>query len=343
MKALILFTLVALISCNGEVYFDATILKCAEDKIKIGEDVCVISQDVEDGRKTYTISYIKKKCGKNQGCSATNFDKYDRKSGTYYSIYTCQLRFKLLNIGKKCNYNAECYSGFCKNGKCAAYDDGTCNTDENCEPDKYCDYVTEKCVDYIKEGEDCSGSFSLCQPGFLCDDYGTKTCKKYYSLGTGDDCYIDYQCKSNICYNDKCVEIESVDDKCLVTFNDGTNKKIVSNQTTTANNGELTCNYAMGYKDLIANLIKRYNKVKLNKILENRNCGYSDDLCDKKYSQLNYVNFFYPLLLHQGIIKENGERNKDKKCEYDFWISTISSSYINVCFEFVFVLLSLLF
>ena len=95
---------------------------------------------------------------------------------------------------------------------------------------------------------------------------------------------------------------------------------------------------------MVDELVKRYNKIKLDKILEKEDCDYSSYLCDKKYAELYNVHSSYDTLKYLGLIKDNGEKNKDKKCEYEFWRTiTVSSSYVNVCFGFILVLLSLLF
>ena len=103
------------------------------------------------------------------------------------------------------------------------------------------------------------------------------------------------------------------------------------------------CLYSTGKKELVNELVKRYNEIKLNKPLEKEACDYEKYFCDKKYAELKEVYDNYDTLKYIDLIKDNGKKNKNKKCEYEFWKSTISSSYVNVCFGFIFALLGLLF
>ena len=109
------------------------------------------------------------------------------------------------------------------------------------------------------------------------------------------------------------------------------------------------CVWKNGIKELISDVVERYNKINLNKLLEKESCDYETQaefgtqlLCDKKYGELKMLYFDYEYLLFHGIIKANGK--KEKKCEYEFWKSvTVSSSYISICLGFAFSLLGLLF
>ena len=357
MKSLLIFALVVLISCDDDQPpIDDAPVKCPDNKVKIGEDVCAIVA-YDSSSKSY-FTYVKKKsCGKNKACikKKENYNKDNKQNDI---IYTCQKKLNLLKIGKKCNYNAECYTGSCSGGKCTVYGDETCYGDENCGPDKYCDDDnggTNKCVAYVGEGVSCKNG-EKCAPGYSCDSLATEPkCKKYYTLEVGDDSENEELCKSFAVYNNKCIEVVEVNSKdCSLKYKDKDGKE----QTVTADesnknilgdydNGELEkCRYGYRPQKLKDDIIKRYGKIKLNKLTEKKkeNCAYGGDgLCDQKYSELITVNDAYDLLLEQGLIKENGEKNKDKKCEYEFFKSMISSSYVSVCFGFVLALLGLLF
>ena len=370
MKTIIIFVLVVLISYSQSVRsIDYNILyQCPDDKIKIGEDVCAIETSEGCSKDIYYKVYIKKKsCGKNKKCSSGGsvFNiKTDSTCGTTNSyagsttdsIYTCRKKLKLLKIDKKCNYNAECSTGYCNNHKCAAYgDDVKCRTYENnCAPGKYCkedssSSSTGTCTSYLGEGNVCSSTTADCAPGLSCfypSGESTGTCKKYFSVDKGEYASSVEFCKSIYLVGTKCAEIISVNDNtCTITYNDGgsdTEDKNTNNVLTTLSDGTNVCKYKAGVKDLLTDIVKRYNKIKLNKVLEKENCDYDGYLCDKKYAELISVYNDYGKLLHHGIIKENGK--KDKKCEYEFWRTvSVSSSYIKICLGFAFTLLSLLF
>ena len=368
MKAIITLALVVLILYSTQDRIPPLSLRnsfeCPDDKIKLGDDVCAITSSQHGSANTDYITYIKKKsCGKNKWCveAAENYNK-DTDTNVVTNgdsddiIFNCQKRVKLLKIDKKCNYNAECYTGFCNNNhKCAAYGDAECKYDRNCGPDKFCDFSsgTGKCTAFIQESKDCSKSYGGCAPGLGCNikDSTTYTCQKYFSLEKGVDTNNQIFCKSGYTIGNTCVEIVGVDNDCKLTYNDGTDHEIPYGVT---RDGNKYCYIKSGFKDLVSDIIKRYNKIKLDKILDKENCdyGYEDDdsspsfhyLCDKKFAELYSLYSDYTALLYRGFIKENGEKNKDKKCEYEFWRSvTVSSSYVNVYLGFAFALLGLLF
>ena len=353
MKALIIFALIALISCDSdepEIDYDVS-FECPDDKkIKIGEDVCAIASSQSATSPIEAIVYIKKKCGKNKGCFERD-DKYNKVADDDDIIFTCQKKIKYLKIGKKCNYHAECYTGFCNNGKCAVYDENECDDDENCGPGKYC--YNEKCSDYVKAEGTCDGNELKCAHGYGCyyakDSTSTGVCKKYFSLEKATYSTNPFFCSSFfVSSNRKYADIVSVDADCSVKYNDGnedTMKSDTYSNLYVSVNDKKYCLYSSGGREFLGELKKRYNKIKLDKVLEKEYCDYGADkaLCDKKFAELWAVYKNYGNLLYHGLIKENGEKNKDKKCEYEFWKSTISSSYVNACFGFAFALLGLLF
>ena len=363
MKALIIFALIALISYSYQSIDDSINYSCPNDKkIKIGEDVCAIfTKDITDSK---SIFYIKKKsCGKKKSCNAYGNPTYDEKTGLFYVILTCQKKLKLLKIDKKCNYNSECNTGYCNNGKCATFEN--CYSNSMCGPSKYCKGFNKytntagTCTDYVKENE--VVDTGTCAPGlgkFYDSDSKNYICKKYFSLDKkAINAYNqDIFCKSYFSYDGKCAELIKVDtpeNYCSITYDNGDGEKVITGSASSGEDflyqmidGDSTphCLYSTGKKELVNELVKRYNKIKLDKILEKEDCDYgSNNLCDKKYAELNNVYNYYGILKYLNLIKDNGEKNKDKKCEYEFWRSTISSSYVNVCFGFVFALLGLLF
>ena len=370
MKTLIIFSFVVLISfSNSQSLSSTTNFKCPDDKIKIGNDVCAIESSKDGTTDVPNVVYVKKKsCGKNKYCDL----EYDGSSSSYYNrdtkqeiitaggsrydiIYTCQKKVKLLKIKKKCNYHAECKTGFCNGGKCAAYGDLDCHGDsDSCGPGKFCKQTgtsgtyTYECTDYVKEGGSCLNN-AICAPGLewlFSSDQTTCTCTKLFSLENGKETRGDYFCKSAYSIGGKCAEIVSVDgETCEVTYNDGNNKGTDKTNNIEYKSDTTTkkyCKIKNGIKEVISDLVERYNKIKFDKLLEKEDCDYAGYYCDKKFAELFAVYSSYGKLLYHGIIKENGK--KDKKCEYEFWRTvSVSSSYINICLGFAFALLSLLF
>ena len=367
MKILIIIALITLISYSQSID-EYTTFSCPDKKVKIGEDVCTVIEyvnDENDNTKYYTNYYIKKKsCGKNKECNSKGY-KYNKVTKKTDELYTCQKKLRFLKIKKKCNYNAECYTGYCNNGKCATLDECTSNNEFVCGPGKYCKFSTASsntgtCTAYSKEGVEVDINYEECAPGLFSyydSDKSKSYCKKYFSLDKGVDVssygydYHDYQkyCSTYQTYGGKCVEITEVDSSCSIKYDDGkTTIPVTADDSNTNNlyqiiNGKRRCLYSTAKKELKDEVVKRYNKIKLDKLLEKENCDYEDYLCDKKYAELESVYENYENLLYYGLIKDNGDKNKDKKCEYEFWRSFVSSSYVNICFGFFFTLLGLLF
>ena len=197
MKTLIIFSFVVLIAFSNSqpTLDDDTNFKCPDDKIKIGNDVCAIKSSKDGTTDIPNVVYVKKKsCGKNKKCKdySTYYNKDTKDDiaivGSHSdTIYTCQRELKLLKIKKKCNYHAECNTGFCNNGKCAAYGDIDCHSsgssgNSRCGPGRYCKQTatsTYKCTDYAKENGNCLTA--SCAPGLWqlwSTDGSSCTCKK---------------------------------------------------------------------------------------------------------------------------------------------------------------------
>ena len=358
MKRLFILALITLISSimSQSKFSTSYTYKCPDKKVKIGEDVCMI-QSSQEGTTTspYVVNIKKKSCGKNKKCKqkTSNYNKDVTLSNKYDDIYTCQKTLKLLKIKKKCNYNAECNTGFCSNGKCAAYGSETCTKDENCGPGKYCDFsltTAAKCTDYVNENEDCDSASKQCAPGLVCNYLSSSDhkCKKLYSIATGQKAADKSLCQSNfIGSNSKCADITKVDTDCSVEYNDGSNGKLDASTDytlyTSSTDGK-KCLYSTKRQELLSDIKKRYDKIKLDKVLEKENCDYETYYCDKKYGELIEVYNNYETLLNQQLIKDDGKKNGDKKCEYEYWRSvTVSSSYVSACLGLAFALLGLLF
>ena len=352
MKVLIIFALAVLISCD-DVDIDETTISCPDKKIKMGGDVCAITVVGADSTAT-SYTYVKKKsCGKNQACKKID-DNYNKESKQEDYIYSCVKKASFLKIDDKCNYHAECYTGYCNGGKCAAFGDSdTCSKDRNCGPGKYCDDNKNKCAAYVAEGGSCKNG-EKCAPGYGCDKTEQK-CIKYLTLEVGDKSNSNELCKSLAAYNDYCIEVVEVDSKdCSLKYKDKDGKEQTvksdsSNQDLLGDydNGKFEeCYYGYRPQKLKDEIIERFGKIKLDKLTDKKkeNCDYGiDHFCDQKFTELWTVYENYDYLLKIGLINENGEKSKDKKCEYEFFISMSSSSYVNIWYGIAFALLGLLF
>ena len=370
MKALILTALLTFISCDitDTVYtIYSTTYKCPDEKLKLKDDLCAIYVDDTDSSSSNTkntnVLYIKKKCGKNKHCIEHSYSQYNYYDSNKYEdveYYTCvKTKLSKLKVKKKCSLNSECLTGICKGNKCSTQD--TCYRDKHCGKGKYCDGSTSSsagtCKDKSKEGQTCDSS-DHCINGLKCyfkdSTASTGKCTKLFSLEVGTKNVYDSElCKTGIISKDvnlACVTFSSYDsdnDKVLCK-DDGDNQvecqisNVYKNYFTDQSNKNVAI-YSKGKFDLLGDIIERYNKIKLDKLNDKEEAyDYYSYYGDKKFAELKAVFDDYAYLLNQGLIKENGKKNGDKKCEYEFWKSTVSSSYINVCLGFALVLLSLL-
>ena len=370
MKALILIALLSLIYCEINVnVIDSVTFKCPDEKLKLKDDLCAIYlQDHEldasgNDNANPVVLYIKKKCGKNQHCieydSVLYSKYYEPKKYEDFSYFTCQKsKLKKLKLNKKCSLNSECLTGICKNNKCSTLD--PCLENENCGKGKYCykSGSTNTCKSYLNEGETCSitSSSDKCSNGLECysDDSTATTgkCTKLFSLDVdAKNVQNSELCKTGIVSDSNiCVTFYKYDsDTSKVLCKDGNNKEVecyiteIDDDTFTDKNGDSVTIYSQGKFDLLGDIIERYNKIKLNKLNEKEEAyDYAGYYGDKKFAELKAVFDNYAPLLDQGLIKANGKKNGDNKCEYEFWKSTISSSYINACLGFALAVLSLL-
>ena len=317
------------------------------------------------GGSTITVN-IKKKCGKNEKCKAISerVDSKDLKySGTNDEdltvtkkeehIFKCiNYKVNLLKENKKCSFGGECLTGYCSGGKCKTLD--KCTDDENCGKGKYCytGGTTPTCKSRLSGPGTCDANNSekCCGEGlsYIYDSTEKKyKCIKYFSLSVGDTCDDSEQCKSGICSSSQCVSyVETDSTTCDVTCKDSADKKFTCLGGSFTNKDEKeVCLYPKEKFDLLGDMIDRYNKIKLDKLNKKEDYAYipySQYFGDKKYAEKKAVYDNYAYLKDQGLIKSDGKRNGDKKCEYEFWKSTISSSYVHVYLGFALALLGLL-
>ena len=366
MKALFLFAFVSLVSCDisDTLPSISTVnYKCPDDKIHLKHDVCAIQEyDNSDN-----ILYIKKKCGKNKKCLLSDSTTISRtnKNVIYYQCQTSKLG--LLKTGKKCSLDSECITNYCKDKKCSTLEE--CIDMTHCGKGKYCykpnQSSTGTCKNYISEGGECD-SENWCGNGLDCHYTNSKgKCTKLYSLDVGTkNVYNSELCKTGIISSDgnkECVTFSSAsivhDDTenkdycqavCKNSNNNDVNCEIIEDYINyddvfTNTDGKVSCTYSKGKFDLVEKMKKRYDKIKLSKLLKKEiDYDYYSFYGDKKYAELKSVYDNYNLLLDRNFIKENGKKNGDKKCEYEFWKSTISSSFVNIYIGFILSLLGIL-
>ena len=107
-------------------------LKCADDlKIK----ACYLPNTDTSGVRT---TYVKS-CSKGKFCRETRFNDGDDDISHSQNIGICVKTIKLGNEGDKCEADAECKWGPCKDSKCTAKKDGdSCSDDDECYGISYC-------------------------------------------------------------------------------------------------------------------------------------------------------------------------------------------------------------
>ena len=261
---------------------------------------------------------------------------------------------KLLKVDKKCAFGSECLTGYCKSGKCATLD--PCKSDENCGKGKFCYWdptsssSTGTCKSLRTSAGECEvKDENCCANGLkLSTVTGKYRCEKYFSLDLDADCDSDEICKSGICYNNKCAAFSKYDttDACSVVCKNKAGTDLpgfcISGYYYNTN-GEKVCMYNSKKSSVLEDIIDRYDKVKIDKLNDKEEVyDYYEAFGDKKLAELWNVYANYEALLDQKLIKDDGKRDGDKKCEYEFWKSTISSSYVTTCIGFALALLGLL-
>lgn len=318
---------------NEHAIFD----KCGKGKkCNLEEETC--EKDSNSGKREYD-----KSCNYNKDC-LSNLCKNNKCS--------------LLGEGDVCidsldNYIA-CKAGFA----CVFVYDSNGITGKN------------KCVKLIKEGVEPKDN-EACMPGLEKDKDGK--CKKYGSIDVGAEVVgNDLLCKSGLSGSNKdgnkrvCITLES-DPTCN---NDGEiTSEIKSNEeqiiypkdspsehcvriTDSSGNDKY---YFEGYTKLQHKLyeefLKDYNELDLDKINLDDNyaspgsntgigalIGKLEWKTRKKYYLYKYAN----ILKAAGIIDSEGEVVKDKKCEYDFLLKNLNSSFIKLNTIFI-AMIALLF
>lgn len=335
--------LVLSISLFSETKTDS-IYKCDDTKPKV--DVCVMYDRKEKSSESRYV--IKKNCGKNKICDVGN-------------IGVCVDKVKLKKMEKGCNYDLDCASKYCNNGKCAAVDsEGDCSY-------KYCNHesacsISGKCQKLAKENDKCIDNTIRCKFGLKCDNLGeeeegraTGKCVKIGSLDNGKKSNEPTLCKSGLIYDGKCVSVET-DGKCDdygvckdlkltgATY-DGYSycKSFTYGDKTTK-----VCELNKAKQNLWKKYIDEFNDVKLDKINDDKNSLYDSNSKFKytfgKFKLYKWDTMYYNSeeLIARGIIGDDGEVKDDADCELDFFLNINSSNGIKFSY-FLFALLVGLF
>ena len=360
------------------------VYKCPDTKLKM-EDICAIgSTPADNNENEIYYLYIKDKCSKDKVCTYIEQEpfysvnkrrrKFDLNGNPedYYEdyYYTCQKNIDLsyLKIDQKCSIDAECYTGYCKNGKCSTLD--VCLDDEQCKPEQYCalkvdgEKTSGKCENLKKKGDSCTQE-DKCQRGLICDyDYSTSPlkgkCQKYFTKSVGDKVSDPNLCKSGYAKFDNvnlayiCLEFDSAaeckddgsgDYYCEITSKDKDGKQQKDLEYCPQSNKDPKkhlCPKGKTYFKVQKKAIEQYDKIDLEKFNEKEIKSFEDYFGDKKYAEYASILENFAELYDQKIIDDEGEMNKDFKCEYNFLLKQLSSNSIKVCFVFIIGLLGLL-
>jgi len=321
-----------------DVYDDDFIFeaKCEDKKSKTGS--CYYS--VSDSKKESNEYAIFDKCGKGKYCDEGReiCIKYPEK----------------IKNGKSCNYDDDCLSGSCINNKCGAAKEGEKCESITCEAGLTCHYDSngvKKCVKPAKEGE--KPEYTNCIPGLLIGDDGK--CAKYGILDDGSELKTrnTLLCKSGFAHFDKngkfiCDSI-SVDPKCEKrnvlktkgTWKEGT--EIDANSgciSETDYNGVEKVYYSFSklQSTLYGEFLDAYKDLDLDKI----NSEEGSNWLSGKVKEKKFLYEKAPALEAAGIINSEGKVVDDKKCEYEFMIKHLHSSFIKLK-AIILVMISLLF
>lgn len=329
--------------------------KCEDKKTKTNACIYTIKNEDEDqntyGPKEYALF---NKCGKGKKCDLSkqicwNHDEsYDKRKD-----------------GKSCNYDMDCESNSCVSNKCALASEHEvcenkygeeirckagliCTNDDDKPDDK------KKCYKLAKENED--GTKYGCWIGLGIND---KICKKYGTLEDGEkvtSCSgnINLLCKSGYC-KEKKDEIGKYICASLTTEPTCSNRGALSSKGEWSDKDEIAANeniinygckaatdysgtikfyyrYSQLQSKLYEKFLEDYKDLDLEKInSDDKYAGITrleDSLEWKTYKKwLLYKNA--PELYAAGLIDAEGERNDDKKCEYDFILKNeLNSSFI---------------
>ena len=308
------------------IYDDEFILeaKCEDNKSKTGACYYYIS----DSKKESNEYAIFDKCGKGKYCNNDGI---------------CIKNPQQIKNGKSCNYNEDCLSGSCINKKCVVAKEGEkCEESINCEAGLIC-YTdsndVSKCVKPAKEGE--KPEKTRCMSGLVKDNDGK--CAKYGILDDGTELKSGNTllCKSGLAHYDKnykfiCDSIDSEPKyekknvlKTKGQWKDGS--EIGNNNDCLSEldyNGveKVYYRYSKLQSTLYGEFLEAYKDLDLDKLNSEEGSNWlSGDVKEKKY-----LDEKAPALEAAGIINSAGKVVDDKKCEYEFMVKHLHSSFIKL-------------
>lgn len=328
-KSMILLLFLELI-ISGKSDFDIDIdtdfifkAKCEDNKAKTGQ--CLYS--IHDTKKDSYEYAIFDKCGKGKKCIEEGIClKYPDK----------------IKNGKSCNYDEDCSSRSCINKKCVAAKEGEKCDSVGCEPGLTC-YIdnkngVRKCAIPAKEGTKPENTY--CMEGLLRDN--DDKCAKYGILDDGSELKTGNEelCKSGLSHRNKdyktiCDSIETdpiCEGSVIKTkgkWKDGTEiGDYDSCDRKTDYNGVEKFYYRNSklQSKLYGEFLEAYKDLDLDKINSKEGSYWLSGKVNEKYLLYKYA----PALEAAGIINSEGKVVNDKKCEYEFMIKHLHSSFIKL-------------
>lgn len=299
--------------------------KCENDKAKNG--ACYFS--IYDTKKDSYEYAIFDKCGKGKYCVEGGL---------------CIKPLEQIKNGKKCNYDNDCSSGSCINKKCSGAKEGEkCYDSTNCEAGLICysdSNGVQKCVKPAKEGT--KPENTRCMDGLLVGD--DEKCVKYGTLDDGSELKNvrdELLCKSGLAHSDKnnkyiCDSIDTepiCEDKNILKtkgkWKDGTelgNNYYCLGETDYNGVEKFYYKYSKLQSKFYGEFLEAYKDLDLDKINSKEGSYWLSGKVNEKY--LLYQNA--PALEAAGIINSEGKVVSDKKCEYEFMLKHLHSSFIKL-------------
>lgn len=349
----ILFLSLSLISCGSPN--PTHIIECSKDKPK--SDICAL--EVKENVNDTSKYIIKKVCGRNYRCT---------QDAINLNMFGCVDKIMPKEIGEKCQYNEECHTKLCKSGKCEGLEENAkCGTKDvvgYCGHGLACSKKENKCKKLIEsEKAGCLEDDLRCQFGYKCNvidskDPNKNRCVKLGSIKKGDFASNEMVCETGLMYKNICVSVKTdgtcnADNKCVGLELDGAKyddqaKYCVTgvlgkNDKENKNYCPLTKTKEARYKEYM----KEFDKVGTEKINKDKKTFYDDgvtryslgkpELYDLDLLYYNSENF-----LAQGVINNDGEINKDKKCEMNSILQFLASNRNTINYLFIGLLMGLL-
>ncbi len=341
MKTLVLIFLLAIPSIFSQTPLTYNV-KCPSDKkIKL-KDVCAIYETEEKGDYNRTY-YIKDECGKNERC----------KTQINTNYYQCQKTIERLSVGEKCSFDFDCVSNRCRDKKCTEYP-----SNSYCKAGRYA--YNHECYDNLEENGDCTTRGVGCPAGYGClGKTGKKfNCTKYHSLGQGQEVGAGNEkfCQSGYEKYGYCLKIGQITQECtkekreckfkvegLSNITEITENCVSYYPENDKNKETLVCPYGGVKTALFEKFIERFNKLDFKKINKNEEgATYNNYYYDTQLKVLKETHDYFQQLNIRGFVDKDGNVLKDKKCEYNWYIQWMSSSFIKIT-SFLLGLLALLF